>query len=383
MIYLDNAATTSPKPQPVIRAAGRAMAGLSANPGRSGHRLAAAAADAVYAARKTAAEFFGVTSPENVIFTPGCTYSVNQVLKGALRPGDHVIISDMEHNAVVRPLFALERDNNISVSRARVAEGDHDATAMNFARLIQDNTRMIFATHASNVFGLRLPAEKIGRICRDAGILFGIDAAQSAGLLPVDINTLNADMICVPGHKGLYGAMGAGLLLLREGAGLRPIIEGGTGSRSALRSQPDDLPDLLESGTPNLPGILAMAAGIDWLNETGTDKIAAHEYSLIRRAWRGLDSIPGVRLYTGIPELSSHVPLLSFNISNIPSERVGEELNRRGIAVRAGFHCAYDAHMKMGTSETGAVRICPSAFTTEDEIDTFLSAAENISVDIF
>ena len=377
MIYLDNAATTSPKPERVIAAVEAAVREYTANPGRSGHAMASDCAQAVFSARKTAGAFFGVLNPEQVIFTPGCTYSVNMALKGMLKPGDHVIMSDLEHNAVVRPLHALAQ-TGVEVGRAKVIEGDHAATVANFRGKIKSNTRMIFCTQASNVFGLRLPVEELGRLCAEYGLLFGIDAAQSAGIIPIDMARLRADAICVPGHKGLYGVMGSGALLLKEGLDIHPIIEGGTGSASAARDMPEYLPDRLEGGTANIIGILAMAAGINFIESTGIAAIAHHEFSLIQKAYEGLSTCKGVKLYTSFPRPESHVPLISFNIDGVPSEETGAALGRDGIAVRAGFHCAFDAHLAFGTGQSGTVRVCPSVFTAEEDISALLDSVERL-----
>ncbi len=378
IIYLDNAATTLPKPTGVANAVKRAVECFAANPGRGAHALSQSSARELYEARKTAACFFGADEPEKVIFTPGCTYSINFVLKGILRTGDHVVISDLEHNAVVRPLHTLEK-YGVTVTRAHVCENDPEQTVRNFCRAVRRNTRLVFCTHASNVSGIRLPIEDIGDMCARLGIPFGVDAAQSAGVLPLSLAGQKVDYICVPAHKGLYGAAGTGALIMREEKIIGTVIEGGTGSASSLRTQPEEYPDRLESGTLNIPGITAMRAGIEFVNRCGAENIARHEYALMCRAYDGLRSINGVKLYTMRPERESHVPLLPFNIGDLASEECSQMLSDEGIAVRAGYHCAYDAHLSLGTAGRGAVRICPSVFTSGEDIDSFIAAVKKIT----
>lgn len=371
MIYLDNAATTCPKPPQVVRAVSEAAVSYCANPGRGSYPAAEESGKAVFGVRSAAAEFFGAASPENIIFTAGCTASINYVLKGCLRAGDHVIISDLEHNAVVRPLYALER-RGVEATRVNTFLRSGEAIMNNFRRAMRKNTKMIFCTHVSNVFGSVLPVERIGELCRRNGLLFGIDAAQSAGVLPLSLKSTGADFICAPAHKGLYGVMGLGLLALSGEHVPESILEGGTGSLSAHREQPHDLPDRLESGTLNVPGICALGAGLDAVNSAGRESIYRHELALMRYLCGELSRMGHVKLYTPPPEYGRCAPLLSFNIGDMPSAEAGERLGSAGIAVRAGYHCAYDAHMAAGTADRGTVRVCPSMFTTQSDIDTLL-----------
>ena len=237
---------------------------------------------------------------------------------------------------------------------------------------------MIFCTHASNVFGVKLPAERLARLCRKYGLLFGLDCAQTAGTAKLDFGAVPADFMCMPAHKGLYGMMGCGLLLLGGDTVPEPLCEGGTGSLSALREMPPELPDRLEPGTLNVPGIAALGAGIAEIERVGRERIAAHEMSLIRELYDRFSRMDGVTLYTMPPREETHVPLLSFNIGDLPSERTAELLGKRGIAVRAGYHCAYDAHTAYGTRERGTVRVCPSMYTSGQEIDALTRAAYEI-----
>ena len=378
MIYLDNAATSSPKPEIVVREVAKALRQYSANPGRGGHTPSMKASEAVYAVRQLVKDCFHVSSEENVIFTGGCTASLNTVIKGVLRPGDHVVISSLEHNAVLRPLYQLKQRGNIDYSVAQVVPNDSDMTLSAFRNAINSRTKMIICTHASNVFGIRLPVERICALAHAYGIRFCLDAAQSAGILDINIAEYGYDYVCCAGHKGLYAPTGIGLLLINHDDPLQPLTEGGTGSESTDPGMPAYYPDRLESGTLNIPGLCGLGAGIRFLNHRGMKKTADDEMRLIRELYRQLKKIDKVRLYTEEPDLTSSVPVFSFNIEGIDSEKVAEYLNGRyGIAVRAGLHCAPLAHQSMGTLDSGTVRIAPSAFTTAKDINILLIAVKN------
>lgn len=318
------------------------------------------------------AEFFGASTPENIVFTANCTAAINYVIKGCLRAGDHVIISDLEHNAVVRPLHSLEKRGMVRVTRVNALSTDPERVVQGFRSAIRRDTRMIFCTHASNVLGVTLPVERIGEVCRENGLIFGIDAAQSAGVLPLKLESAHADFICAPAHKGLYGIMGLGVLISDGRVLPTSLMEGGTGSLSSEREQPDFLPDRLESGTVNVVGICALSQGVDAVNRVSRERIYRHELTLMQQLYDGLRHMNNVSLYTEMPEMESHVPLLSFNIGDMPSGEAGNRLAEKGIAVRSGFHCAYDAHMAAGTANRGTVRVCPSMFSTEQEIELLL-----------
>lgn len=379
MIYFDNAATTYPKPRMVREAMAKALAEYGANPGRSGHAMSLRTADRVYRCREQAAALFGLPEPENVVFTLNCTHALNLVLHGALRKGDHVVTSDLEHNAVMRPLYKLAADGVITYSAAHVCEGDFVKTVENFRKEIRPNTRMILCMHASNVFGTVLPISGIARLAHEHGLLFAVDAAQSAGLLPIDLQKEGIDFLCMPGHKGLYGPMGTGLLLCADGEAVEPLVQGGTGSLSAHLYQPSILPDKLESGTGNTPGVLALSAGLDFVKTIGIRGIAEHELCLMRELYDLLAATEGVLLYTQKPEQGKHVPLLAFNLSHLHSEETAARLNQAGIAVRAGLHCAPCAHSAYKTSETGAVRIAPSYFTSKKDLYELIKSVRKIA----
>lgn len=372
MIYLDNAATTFPKPKQVVNAVTDSLLNLSANPGRSGHSLSQQAAIAVYEVREKAAGFFGTPSAEGVIFTPNCTASINYVLKGLLKRGDRVLTSSLEHNAVVRPLTALKKYGiDFDVFEADI--DDADITFRNFVNAVKPGTRLVICTHASNVTGTVLPIEQIGQYCRQRRILFAVDAAQSAGVLNIDMEKMGIDYLCIAAHKGLYAPMGTGMLII---AGDVPdtIIEGGTGTESINLNQPTELPERFESGTINLPGIVGIGAGIDFINEKGIERILSHERQLIKAAYERLSKTSGVKLYTN--RYFDKAPILSFNIAGTNSVAVANELNQYGVAVRAGLHCAPFAHKRIGTIDMGTVRIAPSAFTSEAQM---IKATEFIS----
>ncbi len=374
MIYLDNAATTFPKPLSVRNAVSNSFL-YSANPGRAGHGMSIKAAQTLYNCRNNICNLFNFDKPENVILTPGCTFALNTVIKGVLKKGDHVVISSLEHNSVSRPLEMLREKGVISYSIAEVYEKDPDKTLDSFRNALKDNTKLVVCTHASNVFGIKLPVSRIGALCRYYGALFCIDAAQTAGVCNIDMNAIGADFLCVPGHKGLYGPMGTGFLIINSNSIPESIIDGGTGSGSGDLKQPQMLPDKFESGTLNLHGFAGLKQGIDFVVKKNPLSIAQHEMRLTRRLYNDLKSIKGVKLYTDEPVSEHYVPLLSFNLDDINSERLAMYLDKRyGIAVRAGLHCSSLAHRAFGTESIGTVRVCPSVFSTDYDIQKLVEA---------
>lgn len=377
MRYLDNAATTFPKPPQVMYVVNNCLKNYSANPGRAGHSLSLKAAEAVYKSRQKCADFFCSKNVENVVFTLNCTTALNFVLKGILKKGDHVICSSFEHNAVLRPLNSL-KEEGVDFDIAHVFIGNDDATVNGFEALIKDNTKMIVCTHASNVFGVVMPVEKIANLCKAYGILLLVDAAQTAGVLPIDTEKVGIDFLCVATHKGLYSPMGTGVLIANKPID-KNLIDGGTGSMSKMEKQPDILPDRFESGTQNLSGISAISAGIDFVNSKGIERIYNKELTLIQYLYRALETNKNVILYTPFPQKNAFVPLISFNVKNMHSEEVAQLLNNFGVAVRAGLHCAPLAHKTMGTIEVGTVRVAPSVYTTYNDIEYFLNCIKKIT----
>ena len=324
MIYFDNAATTGVKPPEVIRAVERSLREQSVNPGRGSYPQSVKCSEMVYECRKKISDFFGAGAPERVVFTANCTEALNTVIKGVCRRGDHVVCSSLEHNAVARPLYKLSR-MGVEVDTAEVIFGDKDATVRSFERLIRPNTRLVICTHASNVTGCVLPIAEIGEICARRGVAFAVDAAQTAGILDIDMRKLKIDYLCIAPHKGLYAPMGIGGLI-SLGKIPNTLTEGGTGSMSASYEQPTELPDRLESGTLNVPGIAGISAGLDFVNSKSTETIYKHELKLVQYIYDALSQISGVVLYTERPEKGKAVPTLSFNVKGMSSEEVALKL---------------------------------------------------------
>lgn len=377
MTYLDNAATTYPKPLIVQRAVQDALAVYGGNPGRGGHDMAMRVSEKIYSVRAAAAAFFH-TQAEKVVFTQNCTTALNMAIKGVMRQGGHVILSCLEHNAVFRPIYKLSQEGVCSYSIAEVFEGDDEATAASFAACIRPDTRAIVCTHASNVSGAVLPLERIGQLCRKRGLVFLVDAAQSAGVLPLDMEQMSIDLLCMPGHKGLYGAAGSGMLLLRGDLELDTILEGGTGSLSAEPEQPDFYPDRLEAGTVNTPGILSIGAGLDFIRSKGRENIYRHEFQLCRELFQALSVMPGVRMPISSFVYGKNAPIVSFVLEDEDSEQTAQRLNRCGFALRGGLHCAPLAHEHYHTLDCGLVRFAPSAFTTRFQLKDFISKLQII-----
>lgn len=374
MIYLDSAATTLQKPAAVAAASARAINRL-ASPGRGGHRPAMAAADKAYACREAAARLFHVADPERVVFTFNATHALNIAIKTLARPGSRVVISGFEHNAVTRPLSALD----VSLRVARGPLFGQEALLESFRREMDRGrgTDLVVCTHVSNVFGFILPIEDLARMCREREVPLIVDASQSAGVLPLDFTALGAAFVAMPGHKGLYGPQGTGLLLC--GADPVPLLEGGTGSESRRQSMPEFLPDRLEAGTHNIAGIAGLLEGLLFLERRGLEDIAAHESGLIRRMGEGLRAIPGIQPFLS-PDPAVQAGVLSFRAAGRDCEEMGDILGSRGIALRAGLHCAPLAHETAGTLETGTLRASVSAFNTGREIDKFLQAVRDLAV---
>ena len=378
MIYFDNAATTWPKPQAVADAVAQAMRKYGANPGRSGHKMSLTTAMKIYEVRELAAEFFGANSAENVVFTQNCTHALNIVIRGLLMPGDHVIMSELEHNSVLRPVHALAERGIISYSIAPVSNSDNETVA-SFASLILPNTKLIICTHGSNVWGIRPPVKKLGKLAFEKNIFFLVDAAQTAGVINIDVNDCAIDFLCTAGHKSLYGPSGTGLLITARSDVLDPLMEGGTGSYSTELTQPEDMPEKFESGTVNAMGIIGLGAGIRYIKSKGLPDIYKHEMTLGQIIYRRLQSMPAIELYTDF-ESETQLPVLSFNIAGMHSEDVAAKLSDKGFALRGGLHCAPFAHRKMGTLERGAARISIGIFNTTEQAMALCNEIKRIAV---
>lgn len=376
MIYLDNAATTFPKPEAVYEAVMNQMKNAGANPGRSGHKMAIEAGRMIFQARENIARLFNIENPMQVIFTANATDSLNLAIKGTLKPGDHVITTSMEHNSVIRPIKTLE---GLGVEHTILpCDTMGRIHPKDVAEAIRSNTKLIVMTHASNVTGTLMPIREVGKIARDAGILFLVDGAQTAGVYPIDVEQDYIDLLALPGHKGLLGPQGVGILYIREGVEVMHLKEGGTGSQSEQLTQPMMLPDRYESGTPNGPGIAGLAKGVEFILETGIDKIREHEEKLTQALIDGLKEIPEVKIY-GPQNAKEQAAVVSINIGEEDSSEVAYILDKGfGIGVRSGLHCAPCAHKTLGTFEQGTVRFSIGYFNTLEEIHQAVAAIKEI-----
>ena len=361
MIYLDSAATTFQKPPQVAAAVNAAMFRAS-SPGRGGHRFGKEAARIAFSCREAASNLFHVENPEQVIFTFNATHGLNIAIRSLVKPGSRVVISGYEHNAVTRPLYAID---NVEIRIASAAPFDTGRILQAFQYEIDSGADVVICTHVSNVFGFILPVSEIAALCRERDIPLIIDASQSAGCVPINFTALGAEFIAMPGHKGLYGPQGTGLLLCKNDA--LPLIYGGTGSISALQEMPDFLPDRLEAGTPNIPGIAGLLEGIRFVSSVGVSGIGQREKMLIQILGSQLSHIPELRVFLS-DNLDIQSGVLSFEMINMDCERVGEWLSRHGVAVRAGLHCAPMAHRSAGTLDRGTIRASVSCYNTKEEI---------------
>lgn len=377
MIYLDNAATTYPKPKSVYQSVMKAMTEYGANPGRGSHAMAIEGARVIYETRELMAQLFNLDDPMRVIFTFNATDSLNQAIKGVLNPGDHVITTSMEHNSVLRPVKELEKygvENTIvqCAPDGRVKVEDIEAA-------VKSNTRLVVTTHVSNLTGTILPVEEIGKMCRGKNILYLIDAAQSAGVLDIDMKKHNIDLIAVPGHKGLLGPQGTGALLINCETEIKHLREGGTGSESSSMMQPDFYPDKLEAGTHNLPGIAGLNAGLKYILNKGTKSIYSHENNLLDIFINEMRKNHKIKIY-GPEDINGRCGVVPVNIEEIDSSEVAYRLDTEyGIAVRPGLHCAPLAHKTIGTEKKGAVRFSVGPFNKKSDIMAAVKALDEIS----
>jgi cysteine desulfurase/selenocysteine lyase len=380
MIYFDNAATSWPKPPGVAQAMVHFLTDVGANPGRAAHRRAVASGRIVYDAREAVAELFNAPDPLRVVFGHNVTEALNLALCGYLRPGDHVITSSMEHNSVMRPLRALEK-RGVELTVVQCSpEGFLDPNDAEAA--VRPNTVMIVLNHGSNVVGTLLPIAEVSRIARHHGLLLLVDAAQTGGAYPIDMQAEDIDLLAFTGHKSLYGPMGTGGLIVGErvdGGRLEPLKRGGTGSRSEHEEQPGFLPDMCESGTPNAVGLAGLAAGVRWVLGRGVEIIRAHEVALTQRLIVGLKGIPGVTVY-GSLDAECQTAVVSFNVAGMAPSEVGLRLDDEyGVMCRIGLHCAPAAHRTIGTFPDGAVRFGLGALNTAEEVDSALDAVRQLS----
>lgn len=376
LIYMDNAATTWPKPPGVREAVAEALDGAG-NPGRSGHALALRAARWVLAAREGAARLVGAADPARIAFTRNATEAVNLALGGLLRPGDRVVTTATEHNAVMRPLRHLERTGVELCVVPSAADGTLDLAALQSA--LAPGARLLVAAHASNVLGTIQPLDVLGRAAHAAGALFLVDGAQTAGAVPLDLSALPVDLLAFTGHKGLLGPQGTGGLYVRPGLEIAPMVRGGTGSASESEEQPEFAPDRYESGTPNVPGLAGLAAAAAWLADRSVAAVRAHELDLTRRLLDGATAIPGVQVY-GPADPARRTGLVSLNLAGVSPAALGQALEEGyGILTRIGLHCAPAAHRTAGTYPDGSVRFSFSPLTTAAEVDTVVDALAELA----
>lgn len=374
IVNFDNAATTFPKPPEVRLAVEHAVAHCG-SAGRGGHPIAARTSELVYAARECAAEFFGA-QPEQVVFTPNCTHALNLAIQGLARDGGHFIISNLEHNSVLRPVYALAKKGRIRYSIAAVKPSPAE-TLQSFRSLLRPDTRAVICTLASNVTGQLLPWRELSELCRERGICFVADGAQACGILPVQLSD-GINILCTAGHKGLYGITGTGMLITDGKFPLPPLLQGGTGSLSGEPLQPDFLPDALECGTLNVIGAASVKAGVEFVKAKGLSQIFRAESALCGLLMEQLAGIPEITFYRS--PRTEYVPILSFNIRSLPSEETAQLLAKEGFCLRAGFHCAPLAHFALGT-EHGTVRFAPSVFSRPQDVRALAGALRRIVED--
>lgn len=374
MIYFDNSATSWPKPDRVYRGVYEFMKKYGANPGRGAHAMSFEAQKVIYTCREMLCDFFGCSDSSSVIFTKNATESLNTVIKGVLKSGDHVITTSMEHNSVLRPLDKL---TDFGVKSDIVWGGaDGFVNPADIENMILPNTRLIIVNHVSNVCGTVQDISEIGRIAHRHGVLFAVDAAQSAGVLDFDMS--NIDFLCTAGHKGLYGPMGTGVMCINCSEMIDTLTEGGTGSYSLDMEQPREYPDRFESGTLNAPGIAGLLEGVKFLRVVGTKAILEHEQRLAKYFIEGLSTIKGVKVY-GCEDINKRTGVVAFNKNGFDCTQLSDILDSKyGIASRAGYHCAYKAHCTIGSGEEGAVRFSFGRFNTRDEISRALFAIAHI-----
>ncbi len=378
MIYLDNAATSFPKPESVYQALDRFARQDLANPGRAGHKMALAAERALDDCRHLLNQLFHGKEPERFVFTLNCTDALNMAFKGVLREGDHVITTDLEHNSVSRPLRAMELAGRIQLTRLKAdGGGTIDPDAVKAA--LMPRTRLIALTHASNVVGTIQPIREVGQIAREHDVLFLVDAAQTAGAVPIDVLEVCIVLLAIAGHKSLLGPTGTGALYVGPRTKVGAWREGGTGGDSASETQPRELPYFLEGGTPNVLGVAGLAAGIKYVVEHGIERIREHEVMLVERLWRRLEAMPGFEVF-GHRDASRRVGTLSFRCEMLAAPELGGILDQAfDVAVRPGLHCAPYIHRSLGTFPEGTVRVSPGPFNTEADIGILADALAEIT----
>ncbi len=378
MIYLDNAATSYPKPVEVVEAVKNSMIFYGANPGRSGHDFSVKTAEEVFLTRSKINDFFNGYGSEYVSFFSNCTYALNIAIKGIVKKGNHIVISSLEHNSVLRPVYALKMSGIADFTVFKVDENE-EILLNNFRKSFRKNTKLCVVTAVSNVFGNILPLKKMSDIAHKNGALFFVDGAQGAGVVDIEMKTMGIDCLCVPGHKGLLGPMGTGALL-HKNLQFSPIVQGGTGTSSFDYTQPSGYPERLESGTLNVPGICGLKKGIETVENIGVSEIFERESDLCELLFYGLKQMPNIKLYREDYNRKKYAPIVTFNVKNYHSEHFSSLLNDNGFAVRGGYHCSPLAHKFYGTEKVGAVRVSPSFNTEEKDIKNLLNLIRKIAI---
>lgn len=377
-VYLDNAATTFPKPPAVLAEVNNCLRHYCGNPGRGSHPLAMAAAERIFECREALARLFGAGDPGRVVFTMNTTYAINLFLKGFLKQGDHVLISDLEHNSVFRPIYKMARDGMIEYdifpSMCGHAAASPTRICAGIAKRIRPNTRLVMCTHVSNICSYALPVAEIGAFCHRHGIAFAVDAAQSAGHLPIDMKAMNIDALAAPGHKGLYGIQGSGIMILGEGISADTLLEGGNGLLSLEGDMPTDSPERFEVGTLPTPAIVGLLRGVEIISNIGIEQIGAHERDLFCEARERLSDIKGVTIHA--PQYKGST--LLFSADGISSEKLAAELGKRGICTRGGYHCSALGHATLKTPPDGAARISFGIYNSCADIGRLITALRDI-----
>lgn len=376
MIYMDNAATTMHKPQEVIDAVVMAMSSMG-NAGRGVNEASLSASRIIYDTREKLCRLFGAEDPRQIVFTPNSTESLNIAIKGILNPGDHVIATMLEHNSVLRPLYEMEKKG----VRLTIVKSDQNGrfNLKDIEDAIAEDTKMIVCTNGSNLTGNYVDPEPVGTLARERGIVFVVDASQTAGVFPIDVQKMKIDVLCFTGHKGMLAPQGTGGMYVRKGLVIRPLKSGGSGVQTYSKTHPIEMPTALEAGTLNGHGIAGLHAAVEYLEKTGVDNIRAREQDLMWRFYEGVKDIPGVKVY-GDFSSKNRCPILTLNIGDYDSSEVSDELlTEYGISTRAGGHCAPLMHEALGTVEQGAVRFSFSHYNTEEEVDTAIEAIRELS----
>lgn len=378
MIYLDNAATTMRKPEEVIEAVVQAMHSMG-NAGRGAHGASLQASRTIYDTRELLCHFFGGTDPRRIVFTSNSTESLNIAIKGLLKSGDHVITTMLEHNSVLRPLYEMEEKGvELTIIPAdKKGVIDYD----DIEKAIRPNTKAVVCTHGSNLTGNVVDIEKIGKLTRGKEILLIVDASQTAGVFPIDVEKMNIDVLCFTGHKGLMGPQGTGGMYVREGLQIRPLKSGGSGVQTYSKAHPSEMPTALEAGTMNGHGIAGLHAAVEYIQKIGIDQIRKREQECMKRFYEGVVQVPGVKVYGDFEDMN-RCAIVSLNIGDYDSSEVSDELlTEYGISTRPGAHCAPLMHEALGTVEQGAVRFSFSHFTTDEEVDIAIKAIRELAED--